>query len=171
MSLKAARARPRGSMAKATASTDVRKTSARIQTLESSRNFGGTLCDSKTALLPPLGYGSYMPVGCVLRMTWQFGSQLTKTGVGVERVRFSQSSQNFGDRKCLPEARTLLARICVRPGRQTEMPRPQPTHEQTKHRGMFQKSEPCISRGKQIWSRNVWSAASCHKQDARSPEV
>ena len=61
MSLKAARARPRGSKAKATASTDVRKTSARIQTLESSRNFGGTLCDFKTALLAPLGYGSYMP--------------------------------------------------------------------------------------------------------------
>ena len=79
MSLKAARARPRGSKAKATASTDVRKTSARIQTLESSRNFGGTLCDSRTALLPPLGYGSYMPAGCVLRMTWKFGSQLTKT--------------------------------------------------------------------------------------------
>jgi hypothetical protein len=86
MSLKAARARPRGSKAKATASTDVRKTSARIQTLESSRNFGGTLCDSKTALLAPLGYGSYMPGGCVLRMTWQFGSQLTKKAIAQVRA-------------------------------------------------------------------------------------
>jgi hypothetical protein len=69
MSLKAARARPRGSKAKATASTDVRTRSVRVQTFESRRNFGGTLCDSKTALLTPLGYGSYMPTGCVLRMT------------------------------------------------------------------------------------------------------
>jgi len=66
MSLKAARARPRGSKAKATA---MRKTRERIQIFESRRNFGGTLCDSKTALLPTLGYGSYMPAGCVFRMT------------------------------------------------------------------------------------------------------
>jgi hypothetical protein len=109
MSLKAARARPRRSNAKATASTDVRKTSAKIQTLESSRNFGGTLCDSKTALLPPLGYGSYMPVGCVLRMTWQFGSQLTKTGVGVlKKSGFLKTAKISGIENVYPRRERCL---------------------------------------------------------------
>jgi hypothetical protein len=31
-----------------------------------------------------------------------------KNRVGVEKVRFSQNSQNLRDRKCLPEVRTSL---------------------------------------------------------------
>ena len=69
MSLEAARARPRGSKAKATASTDVRTRSVRVQTFESSRNFGGTLCDSKTGRFTPVGYGSYMRARCHFRLT------------------------------------------------------------------------------------------------------
>jgi hypothetical protein len=34
-----------------------------------------------------------------------------KSPVAVEKVRFSQNSQNFGDRKCLPEARTSLVAL------------------------------------------------------------
>ena len=60
MSLAAARAKPRGSRANATTSTAVRKTSVKIQIFESCPNFAGTSCDSKTALLTALGYGSYM---------------------------------------------------------------------------------------------------------------
>ena len=58
MSLTAARTRPRGSTANDTASPAVRKTGASIQIFETDRSFD-TLCDSKTALLSPVRYGSY----------------------------------------------------------------------------------------------------------------
>jgi hypothetical protein len=58
MSLTAARTRPRGSRANATACTAVRKTSARTQIVGKDRGFD-TSCDSKTALASSLGYGSY----------------------------------------------------------------------------------------------------------------
>jgi hypothetical protein len=35
------------------------------------------------------------------------GVKIVTSPEAVEKVRFSQNSQNFGDRKCLPEARTL----------------------------------------------------------------
>src|SRR5215469_2490591 len=74
MSLNAARARPRGSRANAIPSNAVREASVKVQIFENCRNFRGTPCDSKAALLPPVGYGSYIPARCDLRVTWHVGS-------------------------------------------------------------------------------------------------
>jgi hypothetical protein len=41
----------------------------------------------------------------------QTSSQLLINPVAVEKVRSSQNSQNFGDRKCLPEARMSLVEL------------------------------------------------------------
>ena len=58
MSLTAARTRPRGSRANATACPDVRKTSARTQIVATDRSFD-TGCDSRAGLISSVGYGSY----------------------------------------------------------------------------------------------------------------